>query len=75
MFNIISPTITGRERAISYPWDYKLSLKTDERQVGQRHEDVERKQEFHHIFIFYGRTQNFTSRKKRASEHHNDGTF
>jgi len=30
----------------------KLSLKADEPQVGQRHEDVEKKRENYHIIIF-----------------------
>ena len=34
----------------------KLSLKVDEPQVGQRHEDVERKREYYHIIIFPART-------------------
>ena len=39
-------------REISCPLDGKLSLKADEPQVGQRHEDVERKREYYHIIIF-----------------------
>ena len=39
-------------RVTSYPWDGKLSLKADEPQVGQLHEDVERKWEYYHIIIF-----------------------
>ena len=39
-------------RAASCPQDGKLSLKADELQVGQRHEDVERKREYYHIIIF-----------------------
>ena len=34
----------------------KLSLKADEPQVGQRHEDVGRKREYYHIIIFPERT-------------------
>ena len=34
----------------NYPW------KADEPQVGQRHEDVERKWEYYHIIIFPERT-------------------
>ena len=44
-------------------------------QVGQRHEDVERKLEYYHIIIVPERTQNFTSRKKRTSEQYCDGTL
>ena len=33
-------------RTISYPYDGKLFLKADGPQVDQRHEDVERKQEY-----------------------------
>ena len=40
---------------------------------GQRHEDVERKWEYYHIIIFPEMTWNFTSWKKRTSEHHSDG--
>ena len=32
--------------------DGKLSLKVDEPQVGQRHEDVERNSKYYHIVIF-----------------------
>ena len=43
-------------RATSCPQDGKLSLKADEPQFGQRHEDVERKREYYHIIIFPERT-------------------
>ena len=39
-------------RATSCPQDRELSLKADEPQVGQRHEDVERNQEYYHIIVF-----------------------
>ena len=39
----------------SCPYDGKLSLNADETQVGQQHEDVERKREYYHI-IFPERT-------------------
>jgi hypothetical protein len=42
-------------RATSCPYG-KLSLKTDEPQVGQQHEDVKRKQGYFHIIIFPQRT-------------------
>jgi hypothetical protein len=35
------------------PYDGKLSLKSDEPQVGQRPEDVVRKREYFHISIFH----------------------
>ena len=35
---------------------YNLPLKVDEQQVGQRHEDVERKRKYYHIIIFPERT-------------------
>ena len=38
-------------RANSCPSVGKLSLKTDESQVGQRHEDVERKREYDNIIF------------------------
>ena len=38
-------------RETSFPLHGKLSLKADEPQVGQRHEDVERKREYYHIII------------------------
>ena len=34
------------------PGGAKLSLKADEPQVGQRHENVERNWEYYHIIIF-----------------------
>ena len=37
--------------ATSSPYYGKLSLKADEPQVGQQHEDVERKREYYHIII------------------------
>ena len=45
-------------RATSYPEnkDGKLSMKADELQVGQWHEDLERKREYYHIIIFPQRT-------------------
>ena len=36
-------------------WTGQL-LKTDESQVGQRHEDMERKREYYHITIFTERS-------------------
>ena len=39
-------------RGTSCPWDGKLSLKADELQGDQRHEDVKRKREYYHIIIF-----------------------
>ena len=42
-------------RATSCPWYGKLSLKEDEPQVGQRHEDVNMKREYYHIIIFLKR--------------------
>ena len=46
----------------------KVSLKADEPQVGQWHEDVGRKLEFYYITIFPEMTWSFKSRKKRTSE-------
>ena len=43
-------------RATSCLYDGKLSLKVDELQVGQRHEDVERKRKYYHVVIFPERT-------------------
>ena len=48
-------------------------MQADEPQVGQRPEDVERKLEYYGFIIFPER--NFTSKKKRKSEHHGDGTL
>jgi hypothetical protein len=62
-------------RTTFFPYDGKLFLKAVEPQVGQWHKDVESKQEFYHIIIFPERTWNITSRKKRSSEHHSDGTL
>ena len=42
--------------ATSCPYDVKLSLKADEPQVSQRHEDVEKKREYYHIIIFPEKT-------------------
>jgi hypothetical protein len=42
--------------ATSCPQDGKQSLEADEPQVGQRHEDVERKREYYHIIIFPEKT-------------------
>ena len=39
-------------RTTSCPYDGKLSLKADELQVGQRHEDVEMNWEYYQIVIF-----------------------
>ena len=39
-------------RATSCPQDEKLSLKADEPQACQKHEDVERKGEYYYIIIF-----------------------
>ena len=64
-----------RGQTTSCPYDRKLSLKVDESQLGQRLEDVEWKQEYYYIIIFPDRTWNFTSRKKRTSEHHSDWTL
>ena len=44
-------------RAISCPYDRKLSLRAEEPGVAQRHEDVERKREYYFI-IFSERTGN-----------------
>ena len=41
-----------KARATSCSEDGKLSMKADELQVGQRHEDVERKREYCQIIIF-----------------------
>ena len=43
-------------RKTSCPYDGKLYLKADEPQVGQQHEDVERKLEYYHIIVFPERT-------------------
>jgi hypothetical protein len=43
-------------RETSCPKDGKLSLKADEPQVGQRHDDVEGKREYYHIIIFPEKT-------------------
>ena len=50
-------------------------MKADEPQVGQRHEDVERKHENYHVIIFPEISSNFKSRKEWTNEYHNDGTF
>ena len=43
-------------RGIYFPWDGELSLKVDEPPVDRRDEDVERKQGYYHIIIFFERT-------------------
>ena len=43
-------------RATSCPQDGKLSLKADEPQAGQRHDDVEKKRIYFQIIIFSERT-------------------
>ena len=43
-------------------------LEGDEPQVGQLHEDVDRKREYYHIIIF-------PERKKRTSKNHSNGTL
>ena len=58
----------------SCPQDGKLSLNADESQVDQRHEEVERKREYYYIIILPEKNRNFTSRKKRTSDHRGDGT-
>jgi hypothetical protein len=50
-------------------------LKADEPQVGQRHEAVERKQEYYKTIIFPEKTWNFTSIKKRTSDNYDNGTL
>ena len=55
--------------------DGKLSLKMNEPQVAQRHQDMKRKWEYYHIITFLERIRKFTSRKKRTSEHHSDKQF
>ena len=49
----------GRVRDSFFSLDGKLSLKVDETQIGQRHEEVERKREYYHIIIFPERTWKF----------------
>ena len=51
-------------------WKGPWSLKADEPQVGQRHEDVERKWEYYHLIFLSQRTWTFTSKEKRTSEYH-----
>ena len=53
--------------------DGKLSLKADEPQVELQHEDVEMKREYYHIITFPENISTFISRKKRTSEHLNEG--
>jgi hypothetical protein len=43
-------------RATSFLSDRKLSLESEEPQVGQRYEYVERKREYYHIIIFPEKT-------------------
>ena len=64
-----------RSEQLFSPYDGKLSLKANEPQVGQRHEDVERKRVYYHIIIFPEKTWNCTSRKKRTSENLSNGTL
>ena len=45
------------EKKKSHDRGAELSLKADEPQVVQRHEDVERKWEYYHIIIFPERTR------------------
>ena len=42
----------------------KLSLKADEAQVGQLHEDVERKREYYHIIIFPEKTKLYIKKEE-----------
>ena len=57
---------------LSLGWE--TILEGDEPQVGQWHEDVERKREYYHIIIFPETNWNFTSKKKRSSENHSSLT-
>ena len=48
----------------SFHQEGKLSLKADDPQVGQWHEDVERAREYNHIIIFLERTWNLNRERR-----------